>query len=69
MERQSVLEQPRDVLAVVTVPVADGEEMTVSQVEHVGVREIGVLIHLVGVVGCDASLGGERELGNDIVDV
>ena len=69
LERQSVLEEAGDVLAVVTVAVADGEEMTVSQVEHVGVREIRVLIHFVGVVGCDASLGGERELGNDIVNV
>ena len=69
LEWQSVLEQARHVLTVVTVPVADREEMTVSQVQHVWVREIRVLIHFVGVVRRDASLGGERELGHDIVDV
>ena len=38
LERQSVLEQTRNVLSVVTVTIADREEVTMSEVEHVRVR-------------------------------
>jgi len=69
LEWQSMLEKARNVLTVMTVPIADREEMTVPQVEHVRVRKISVLIDFVGIVSRDTSLGGERELGYDIVDV
>ena len=68
LEWQSMLEQAGDLLAVMAVPVADGEEMAVAQVEHVRVGQVGVLVDFVGVVSRDASLCREGELGHDVVD-
>ena len=31
-----------------------------------GIRHVGILVDLVGVVGRDTSLGGERELCDDV---
>ena len=42
--------------------------MTVFEAEHVRVRDIRVLVHFVRVMGRDASLRSERELGNTVVD-
>lgn len=67
IEWKSVLQKPRYVLAVVTVSVTDREEMAVSEVEYVRVREVGVLIDLVGVVSGNATLRRERELCNYVV--
>ena len=63
-----MLEQAGDLLAVMAVPVADREEVAVAQVEHVRVRQVGVLVDFVGVVRRDTSLCREGELGDDVVD-
>ena len=63
-----MLKQSRDLLAVVPVAVTYGEEVAVAKVQHVRVSQVGVLVHFVGVVGCDASLSREGKLGNDVVD-
>lgn len=68
LEGQTVLKQSRDLLAVVPVAVTNGEEVAVAQVEHVRVGQVGVLVHFVRVVSCDASLRREGKLGDDVVD-
>ena len=68
LEGQAMLKQSRDFLAVVPVTVTNGEEVTVAQVQHVRVSQVGVLVHFVGVVCCDASLRREGKLGDDVVD-
>ena len=50
------------------VAIAHREEMAVAQVQHVRVCQVGVLIDLVWIVCCDAALGRERELSDDVVD-
>lgn len=42
--------------------------MTVFEAEHVRVRNICVLVDFVRVVGRDASLRSERELGDTVID-
>ena len=42
--------------------------MTVFEAEHMGVRNISVLVHLVRVMGRDASLRSERKLCDTVVD-
>ena len=68
LEGQTMLKQSRDFLAVVSVTVTNGEEVAVAQIKHVRVSQVGVLIHFVGVVCCDASLRREGKLGDDVVD-
>ena len=68
LEGQAMLKQSRDLLAVVPVTVTNGEEMAVAQVKHVRVSQVGVLVHFVGVMGCDASLCCKGKLGDDVVD-
>ena len=68
LEGQTVLEKTGDLLTVVTMAVADGEEMAVTQIEHVWIGEVGILVDFVGVVGRDAALGSEREFGDHVVD-
>lgn len=63
-----MLEQARDLLSVMTMPVADGEEVAVAKVEHVRVCQVGVLVDFVGVVSRDASLCREGELSDDVMD-
>ena len=62
-----MFEQSWDFLAVVPMAIADWEKVTVSQIKHVRVRQVRILIHLVWIVGSYTSLCGKRKLGNDIV--
>ena len=59
LERQTVLQKPRYLLSIVSMAITDREEMAVSEVQHVGVRQVCILIHLVWVVSCYSTLGGE----------
>ena len=47
---QPVLQQAGDLLAVMAMSVADGEKVTVTQVEHMRVGQVGILVLLVSVV-------------------
>lgn len=49
--------------------VANREEVAVPQPHNVRVRNIRVLVDLVGVVRGDSTFGGEAELGNDVGDL
>ena len=49
------------------VTITDRKEMAVAQVQDVWVGQVSVLVYFVGVVGCDASLGCEGELGHHVV--
>ena len=62
-----MLEQARDLLSVMTMPVADGEEVAVSKVEHVRVCQVGVLVDFVGVVSRDTSLCCKGELSDTVI--
>ena len=55
-------------MTIVSVAVADGKEVAVTKVEHVWIGQICVLVNLVWVVSCDATLRCEGKLGNDIVN-
>lgn len=59
LEGEAVFEQAGHLLAVVAMTITDREEMTMAEVEHVRVRKIGVLVHFVRIVCCDATLGCE----------
>ena len=48
--------------------IAHGEEVAMAQVQHVWVGQIGILIDLVRVMCCDATLGREGELSDDIMN-
>jgi hypothetical protein len=63
-----VLQQARDILAVVAVPVAHTEEMAMAQLEHMRVGQVGILVLLVGVVRRDSTLCCERKLGDRVLN-
>ena len=65
---QPVLQQAGDLLAVMAMSVADGEKVTVTQVEHMRVGQVGILVDLIWIVSCDASLRCEGELGDNVVN-
>ena len=67
LERQSVLEQTRNFLSIVSMAITDGEEVTVTQIEHVWIGQVCILIDLVRIVSRYASLRCERELRHDVV--
>ena len=48
--------------------IAHREKVAMAQIEHVWVCQVGILIDLVWIVCCDASLGRERELSDNIMD-
>ena len=48
------------------MPIAHREEMAMLQAHYMGIRHVCVLVYLVGIVGRDTSLGGERELCDDV---
>ena len=48
--------------------IAHGEEVAVAQVQHVWVGQVGILIDLVRIMRCDATLGREGELSDDIMN-
>ena len=65
---QPVLQQAGDLLAVMAMSVADGEKVTVTQVEHMRIGQVGILVDLIWIVSCDASLRCEGELGDNVVN-
>lgn len=67
LERQSVLEKSRNFLSIVTVAVTHWEKVTVAQVEHVGISQVGILVHFVRVVRRDTALCGKGKLSDYIV--
>ena len=69
LERKTMLQKSRDILSIVPMAITYGEEMTVSEVQHMWVGQICILIYLVWVVSGNSSLCGERELCNDVVDL
>ena len=42
--------------------------MAVTQIQHMGVGQVSILIDFVGVVSCDASLRSKGKLGDYIMD-
>ena len=50
------------------MPIAHREEVGVSQLEKVRIRQVGILVLLVGVVSCDAALCGKGELGHHVAN-
>ena len=48
--------------------IAHGEKVAMAQVQHMWVSQIGILIDLVRVMCCDATLGREGELSDDIMN-
>ena len=59
LERKSVLKQTGDILTIVTVTITDREEMTMSQIEHVRIRQVCILVHFIWVMSCDSSFSCE----------
>jgi hypothetical protein len=59
-----VLQTARDVLAVVAMTVAHTKEVTVAELKHMWVGQVGILVLLVGVVRSNSTFGSEGELGD-----
>jgi hypothetical protein len=59
-----VLQKARDVLAVVAMTVAHTKEVTVAELKHMWVGQVGILVLLVGVVRSNSTFGSEGELGD-----
>lgn len=53
-------------MTVVTVSIAYREKMAMTQLKHVRVGKVGVLILLVRVVSRDPTLGSKRKFGDNI---
>ena len=60
--RQTVLQKRADLTAIRSMPIAHGEEMTMFESHDVRICNIGVLVHLIGVVCRNSSFRREREL-------
>ena len=69
MERQSVLEQATDLPPVLTVAVANREEVAMLQAHDVRRRDVGVLVRLVRIVRGNAAFCREREFSDDVTDL
>ena len=67
LEGQPVLEQTRHFLSIVSMAITDREEVTVTQIEHVWIGQVCILIYLVRIVSRYASLRCERELRHDVM--
>ena len=59
LERKTMLQKSRDILSVVPMAITYREEMTVSEVQHMWVGQICILIYLVWIVSSDSSFRGE----------
>ena len=68
LERQSMFEQPRYFLPMVSMSITYTEEVTVSETQHVRVCKISILVHLVRVVRSDSTLSCEGKFCNDVVN-
>ena len=53
-------------MSIVPIPIANGKEVAMLQLQQVWVRQVRVLIDLVRVVGRDASLRRKRKLRHHI---
>ena len=65
---QAVFKETWYLLSVVSVAIAHREKVAMAQVQHMWVSQVGVLIDLVWIMCCDATLGREREFSDDIMD-
>ena len=61
-----MLQNSRYVMTIVTVAIAYGEEMAMTQLKHVWVSKVSVLILLVRVVSCNTTLGSKRKFGHNV---
>lgn len=68
LEGQTMLEQARDFLTIVSMAITDREEVAVAQVEHVRVSQVGVLVDFIRIMRCDSSLRREGEFGDYVVN-
>ena len=59
LEWQPMLQQAGDFLAVVSVAIAHGEKVAMTEIEHVWIRQVGILVHFVRIVLRDTSLRRE----------
>lgn len=66
MLRQLLLEEARNLLAMLTVPISNGEEMAELHAAEMRHRDPHVLVDLVRVARRDAGLGGKSKLGDTI---
>ena len=66
VEGQPVLEETADLAAILTVTIADGEEVAMFQAHDVRGRDVRILIRLVRVVRRYTALGRERELRHHV---
>ena len=62
-----MLEKPWNFLSIVTVAVTHWEKVTVTQVEHVRISQVGILVNFVRVVCRDTTLCRKRKLCDYIV--
>jgi hypothetical protein len=61
-----MLQNSRNVMTIMTMAVAYGEEMAMTQLKHVRVSKVGVLVLLVRVVSRDTTLGSKRKFGHNV---
>ena len=66
---EAVFEVRADFSPEYAVSVAYSEEVRVAVTAHVRVRDVVVLVHLVGVARRNALLRGKRELGHHVLDL
>jgi len=64
--RKSVFQQRTHFSTIGSMPVGNGEEMAMTETHNMGVCHICILVNLVGVVSCDASLSRKGELSDDV---
>lgn len=63
-----MLEQSTHLATVLSVAIANREEMAVLQAHDVRRRDVGILISLVGVVSSNSSFCSEREFCDNIAN-
>ena len=69
LERKSMLEETRHILAVMAMTITNREEVAMPQIEHVGICQIGILVHFIRIVSSNPSFRREREFCDDVMDV
>ena len=67
LEWKAVLEKTRDFLSVVSVAVTDREKVAVTQIKHMRIRQVSILVYFVGVVSCYSALGCKRKFSDHIM--
>lgn len=69
VERQSMLEEARDLATILTMAIAHAEEVAVLEAHDVRRRNIRILVSLVRVMRRDTALSSERELCHNVADL